>query len=51
MVAGLIPHRWQREAHDLALQSLRSGRHRVVQACTGSGKSILQSLVVRSVWA
>jgi hypothetical protein len=51
MVAGLIPHRWQLEAHDLAMAALRSGRRNVVQACTGSGKSILQSLVVRSVWA
>ena len=33
------------------MAALRSGRHNVVQACTGSGKSILQSLVVRSVWA
>ncbi len=45
MADRLIPHRWQLEAHDLAMAALRSGRRNVVQACTGSGKSILQSLV------
>ncbi len=45
MADRLIPHRWQLEAHDLGVEAMRARRRCVVQACTGSGKSILQSMV------
>lgn len=50
-MAGLTPRRWQVEALPLCLAAMRSREARVVQACTGSGKSILQAMVVREVLA
>jgi len=41
--------RWQAEALPLCVDSVRAGGRRVVQACTGSGKSILQAEVLRAV--
>lgn len=43
--------RWQAEALPLCVEAIRAGERRVVQACTGSGKSILQAEVLRAVLA
>lgn len=38
---AITPHEWQAEAYTLAVDALRSRRKPVIQACTGSGKSVL----------
>ena len=48
---GREPRAWQREALPVALEGLRSRRPRVIQACTGAGKSIAQAEVVAEILA
>lgn len=48
---GREPRAWQREAVPVALEGLRSRRPRVIQACTGAGKSIAQAEVVAEILA
>lgn len=47
--SGREPRSWQREAVPLALEALRSRRARVIQACTGAGKSIAQAETIAIV--
>jgi superfamily II DNA or RNA helicase len=42
---------WQLEAYGVAMSSIRSSEHHVIQACTGAGKTYLQGAICRTILA
>lgn len=46
---AITPHAWQAAAYPLAVEALRARKRPVIQACTGSGKSVLIAALAHTV--